>query len=51
MRTNENQRSTADDGITLCVFMPELHLAEISAAKLESFDKKCVAQNKSEPDI
>ncbi len=37
MRTNENSRSTADDGITLRVFMAVMSLAEISAAILERF--------------
>jgi hypothetical protein len=35
MRTNEKSRRTADDGITMGVFMA---MAEILAAKLERFD-------------
>jgi hypothetical protein len=44
MRTNENARSTADDGITLRVLMAVMALAVISAAILERFNYKCVSR-------
>jgi hypothetical protein len=44
MRTNENSRSTADDGITLRVFMAVMALAVISAAILERFNYKCLCK-------
>jgi hypothetical protein len=47
MRTNENWRSTADDGKTLMLWC---HLAEFLVAKLDIWDKN-VCHKKYEADI